>query len=1164
MRKFRLMLSVVIMLLAVVAFIKSPTALSAAADSNTGVIASAEVPAWAIGKEAIIQQQFVDAYEASSLTKPSVGTVKVISLDKARHGLYQTFGDSEALLEGAIFFNEVEGAPIVITDLAVLNKLNELNTVTPGVLLAVTDVSGEKYIVSDLAVVKVSDSSNHTFNIGVGTTLEAFMGAGAGFTAEAVKNDFAKAYKWSENFVASLGLPTSEVAMADYNPLAFTAETGEIVEPRTNVAKKLYKQSFENGYIMMGSHTGRPQHGAAPITKTMYDLVVALAGNADFSVTGAPTSIQYDFDGVLYQNFEYGHVKVEAGVATFSEQLVVDSEGTIMNFRVGAPREFINYHWEATNRDVYMTGWERIRITENIRDVVGQMMRDDRAPYKTSVDDPFGNTRIHALTFRADNVGVWHILKDGTGANVGWGNVFITQGYWYNDAFEIAPEFNQPALAERVALGRPSDVRRTLYNATYQLYEKGIIFTNNVKDNDGNITKEFKGGADFTTWLNGETVEQALVTHGVANANHTVTFLDWDDTVLGTVSVPHGTEATAPVTPTRAEYDFNGWDQDITNVTNAMTVKATYVIARGVPEVGTYKFINFDVSENAGDFWYEVEDNKISITDAHLYNAFRSGKDNMAEAIEISGLPIYADSVNLITTKYHFQIDSLDPTQINVLPKTIGQLGDDVTALKNVTSNIALDAAKKLIIQDSFGDAFIFARDRGGHDLGLPIGDAEIVKLYPNPSITTEWIDVIVQEFENGKIMQEVYDNAAYPIYGNMHTIWAREDVEGTPGGEGFAGLGTPTSREFTHEGSTYQNFKYGYMKVTDDVVEITYSESVQLDFKGREIDKRAGRTESRSNIAKANHVDFEHEVLRVYEAYMNYYTEKVDEDLMFNHAIEWIHEWNGNGLTQGFNPSKSTASVWGQSNFTVVIMETPYSPVILVKDEMLQQYALLNGNVTFGFPVADSFNVNVEVMVEGETKTLEVMYQNFTAGYIRSYLTGDVIVYEYFRDAQITTDNKHMVEGVEQALPEWNLDGFEEVPTIDKAELQTKLNQLKTERAKVVELVGDIKDKPSTQLYASKALLDEVDAKIAAVEAMLLRDDLTAEEITTELVALDATITKLKNQSQAGQKTATDEPSTGSEGLSTGAVVGIVTGSTALLGAAIFLVFKFVLKKKI
>ena len=96
--------------------------------------------------------------------------------------------------------------------------------------------------------------------------------------------------------------------------------------------------------------------------------------------------------------------------------------------------------------------------------------------------------------------------------------------------------------------------------------KKGIIFTNNVKDNDGNITKEFKGGADFTTWLNGETVEQALVTHGVANANHTVTFLDWDDTVLGTVSVPHGTEATAPVTPTRAEYDFNGWDQDITNV----------------------------------------------------------------------------------------------------------------------------------------------------------------------------------------------------------------------------------------------------------------------------------------------------------------------------------------------------------------------------------------------------------------------------------------------------------------------------------------------------------------------------------------------------------------------------------------------------------------------
>ncbi|MCU0104119.1 InlB B-repeat-containing protein [Acholeplasma vituli] len=1163
MRKFRLMLSAAIMLLAVVAFIKSPTQLSAAADANTGVIVSAEVPAWAKGKESFIQQQFVDAYESSGLTKPSVGTVKVISLDKARHGLYQTFGDSEAALEGAIFFNEVEGKPIVVKDLAVIAKLNELNTITPGVLLAVTEVSGEKYIVSDLAVVKVSDSSNHTFNVGVGTTLDAFMGAGASFTAEAVKNDFAKAYKWSENFVASLGLPTSEVAMANYNPLAFTAESGEIAEPRVNVAKKLYKQSFENGYIMMGSHAGRPQYGAAPITKAMYDLVVALTGNADFSLTGAPTSIQYDFEGVLYQNFEYGLVKVEAGVATFSEQLAVDSVGTIMNFRVGAPREFINYHWGTTNRDVYMTGWERIRITENIRDVVGQMIRDDRAPYKTSVDDPFGNTRIHALTFRADDVGVWHIMKDGTGQNIGWGNVFITQGYWYNDAFEIAPEFNQPALGERVALGRPSDIRRTLYNATYQLFEKGIVYTSNLRDVNNNLIKEFKAGAEFTTWLNGETVEQALVTHGIANANHTVTFIDWDDTVLGTVSVPHGTAATAPVTPTRAEYDFNGWDGDITNVTNALTVRATYVIARGVPEVGTYKFINFDVAENSGNFWYENEDNKISITDAHLYNAFRSGKDNMAEAIEVSGFPIFADSVNLITTKYHFQIDSLDPTKINVLPKTIGQLGDDVTSLKNVTSNIALDATKKLIIQDSFGDAFVFARDRGGHDLGLPVGDAVIVRLYPNPSITTEWIDVIVQEFEHGKIMQEVYDNAAYPIYGDMLTIWERANAEGAPGGDGFEGLGTPTSREFTHEGSTYQNFKYGYMKVTEEVVEITYSESVQLDFKGREIDKRAGRTESRSNIAKGNHVDFEHEVLRVYEAYMNYFTAKVDEGFMFNHAIEWVHEWNGNGLTQGYNPSKSTASVWGQSNFTVVLMQTPYSPVVLVKDEMLQQYALLNGNITFGFPVADSFKVNVDVTYEGQAKTLEVTYQNFTAGYIRSYITGDVIVYEYFRDAQITEDNKHMVEGVEQALPEWNLDGFEELPTIDKAELQAKLTQLKTERAKVVELVGDIKDKPSTQLYASKALLAEVDAKIAAVEAMLLREDLTAEEITTELVALDATITKLKNQSQAGQKTTTGETPSENEGLSTGAVVGIVSGSVVTLAVVIFLVFKFVLKKK-
>ncbi|MBO6062242.1 MAG: InlB B-repeat-containing protein, partial [Clostridia bacterium] len=56
----------------------------------------------------------------------------------------------------------------------------------------------------------------------------------------------------------------------------------------------------------------------------------------------------------------------------------------------------------------------------------------------------------------------------------------------------------------------------------------------------------------------------------------TVTFVDWDGTVLSTQSVPAGGSATAPENPSREGYTFMGWSCDFTNVTCDITVTATY------------------------------------------------------------------------------------------------------------------------------------------------------------------------------------------------------------------------------------------------------------------------------------------------------------------------------------------------------------------------------------------------------------------------------------------------------------------------------------------------------------------------------------------------------------------------------------------------------------
>ena len=61
-------------------------------------------------------------------------------------------------------------------------------------------------------------------------------------------------------------------------------------------------------------------------------------------------------------------------------------------------------------------------------------------------------------------------------------------------------------------------------------------------------------------------------------ATYTVTFVDWNGTVLKTQTVEEGSSATAPSNPSRTGYTFTGWDKTFTNVTSNLTVNAQYTI----------------------------------------------------------------------------------------------------------------------------------------------------------------------------------------------------------------------------------------------------------------------------------------------------------------------------------------------------------------------------------------------------------------------------------------------------------------------------------------------------------------------------------------------------------------------------------------------------------
>ena len=61
-----------------------------------------------------------------------------------------------------------------------------------------------------------------------------------------------------------------------------------------------------------------------------------------------------------------------------------------------------------------------------------------------------------------------------------------------------------------------------------------------------------------------------------AQVYHSVTFVDYDGTVLSAQSVAHGSAAIEPTVPEREGYAFIGWDKDFSNVTEDMTVTAQY------------------------------------------------------------------------------------------------------------------------------------------------------------------------------------------------------------------------------------------------------------------------------------------------------------------------------------------------------------------------------------------------------------------------------------------------------------------------------------------------------------------------------------------------------------------------------------------------------------
>ena len=122
------------------------------------------------------------------------------------------------------------------------------------------------------------------------------------------------------------------------------------------------------------------------------------------------------------------------------------------------------------------------------------------------------------------------------------------------------------------------------YTVTFVDWNGTVLKTQTVEEGSSATapSNPIRDGYLFTGWdisFNNVTSNLTVTAQYAEVQYYTVTFIDWNGTVLKTEQVEQGTSATAPANPTREGYKFTGWDASFNNVTNNLTVTAQYVEA---------------------------------------------------------------------------------------------------------------------------------------------------------------------------------------------------------------------------------------------------------------------------------------------------------------------------------------------------------------------------------------------------------------------------------------------------------------------------------------------------------------------------------------------------------------------------------------------------------
>lgn len=322
-----------------------------------------------------------------------------------------------------------------------------------------------------------------------------------------------------------------------YKTVKFDVD-GNITEVKVEIKSKIEKPEdpVKDGYVFKGWYKGEEEFDFE--TKILKDITLVAKFEEDSSTpTRTYTVIFKDYDGTVLKEEEV----IKGGSATAPQD--PNREGYEF---VGWSKDFSN----VTDNIIVIAKYEETLAIPNIYKVIfkdydGRVIREELVEEGTGATAPPNPTR-EGYTFKC----------------------------WDKDFSNITNGLTVTAVYDK------NEETPVMFNVIFKDYDGRTIKTEAVEKGKSATapTNPSREGYTFKGWDKAfdNITSDLSVTATYDRITFTVTFKDYNGTILKQETVNYNENATAPANPSRTGYTFTGWDKDYTKVKSNLEVTATY------------------------------------------------------------------------------------------------------------------------------------------------------------------------------------------------------------------------------------------------------------------------------------------------------------------------------------------------------------------------------------------------------------------------------------------------------------------------------------------------------------------------------------------------------------------------------------------------------------